>query len=151
TMVRNNTFSVFAGQITGIFGLIGSGRTETAKVIAGIMKRDFFDGGQIRLDDRPVRYRVPRPAIRDGIIYVTEDRKLEGFFETMSVAENIYVAAMAGGQGRSRIVSMSEMQTLAERWTRALNIKVINSDAHVVELSGGNQQKVVVAKALVQK
>ncbi len=151
TMVRNNTFSVFAGQITGIFGLIGSGRTETAKVIAGIMKRDFFHGGQVRLEDRPVRYRVPRPAIRDGIIYVTEDRKQEGFFETMSVAENIYVAAMAGGQSRAKLVSMSEMRQLADTWTKALNVKVINADARVVELSGGNQQKVVVAKALVQK
>lgn len=151
TMVRNNTFSVFAGQITGIFGLIGSGRTETAKVIAGIMKRDFFHGGQVRLDDRPVRYRVPRPAIRDGIIYVTEDRKLEGFFETMSVAENMYIAAMAGGQSRSKIVSMAEMRQIADDWTRTLNIRVINSDAKVIELSGGNQQKVVVGKALVQK
>src|SRR3546814_8932422 len=128
TMVRNNTFSVFAGQITGIFGLIGSGRTETAKVIAGIMKRDFFHGGQIRLEDRPVRYRVPRPAFRDGIIYVTEDRKLEGFFETMSVAENIYVAAMACGQRRSRIISMPEMHHLATTWTRALNDTVNNQN-----------------------
>ena len=151
TLVRNNTFSIFAGQITGVFGLIGSGRTETAKVISGAMKRDFFHGGQVRLEGRPVRYRVPLPAVRDGILYVTEDRKLDGFFETMSIAENIYLGAVAGGRSQSRIVSVAEMKRLADQWVKALNIRVINPDARVIELSGGNQQKVVVAKALVQK
>ena len=150
-VVRNTSFSVFAGQITGVFGLIGSGRTEAAKVVAGVLKRDLFHGGQVRLNGRSVRYRVPRPAVRDGIIYVTEDRKVEGFFETMSIAENIYLAAMAGAQTKSATVSMSEMRALAKEWIAALNVKAINADARVIELSGGNQQKVVVAKALVQK
>jgi len=150
-VVRNTSFSVFGGQITGVFGLIGSGRTEAAKVVAGVLKRDLFHGGQVRLNGRSVRYRVPRPAVRDGIIYVTEDRKVEGFFETMSIAENIYLAAVAGGRTRSATVSMSEMRTLAGEWIAALNVKAINADARVIELSGGNQQKVVVAKALVQK
>ncbi|MBX6321051.1 MAG: sugar ABC transporter ATP-binding protein [Rhodospirillaceae bacterium] len=149
--VRNNTFSIFAGQVTGVFGLIGSGRTETAKVVAGVMKRDLFHGGQVRLEGRPVRYRVPRPAVRDGIVYVTEDRKLEGFFETMTIAENIYLGAVAAGRSRSAIVSLAEMKRLAEEWTRTLNIRAIDADARVIELSGGNQQKVVVAKALAQK
>ncbi|MEJ8573561.1 sugar ABC transporter ATP-binding protein [Microbaculum marinum] len=150
-IVRNTSFSVFSGQITGVFGLIGSGRTEAAKVVAGVLKRDFFHGGQVRLDGRPVRYRVPRPAVRDGIIYVTEDRKIEGFFETMSIAENIYLGALAGGRTKAWTVSMGEMKAIADEWTRALNVRAINSDARVIELSGGNQQKVVVAKALVQK
>lgn len=150
-IVRNTSFSVFAGQVTGVFGLIGSGRTEAAKVVSGVLKRDLFHGGQVRLNGRPVRYRVPRPAVRDGIVYVTEDRKVEGFFETMSIAENIHMAAMAGGQSRSSLVSMSEMREISRDWIKALNVKAINSDARVIELSGGNQQKVVVAKALVQK
>ena len=99
SMVRNTSFSVFAGQVTGMFGLIGSGRTETAKIIAGVLKRDMLHGGEIKLDGRPVRYRVPQPAVRDGIVYVTEDRKLEGFFETMSIGGNLNVSAMAT-QGR---------------------------------------------------
>ncbi len=151
SIVRNTSFSVFAGQITGVFGLIGSGRTEAAKVVAGILKRDLFHGGQVRLNGRSVRYRVPRPAVRDGVIYVTEDRKVEGFFETMSIAENIHLAALAGGQTKSATVSMREMRAMAKEWIAALNVRAINSDARVVELSGGNQQKVVVAKALVQK
>ncbi|MFO0992780.1 MAG: sugar ABC transporter ATP-binding protein [Hyphomicrobiales bacterium] len=150
-VVRNTSFSIFAGQITCVFGLIGSGRTEAAKVVAGVLKRDLFHGGQVRLNGRPVRYRVPRPAVRDGIIYVTEDRKIEGFFETMSIAENIYLAAMAGAQAKSVTVSMSEMRAMGKEWVTRLNVKAINADARVIELSGGNQQKVVVAKALVQK
>lgn len=150
-MVRNTSFSVFTGQITGVFGLIGSGRTEAAKVVAGVLKRDFFHGGQVRLNGQPVRYRVPRPAVRDGIIYVTEDRKIEGFFETMSIAENIHLGAMAAGRTKSTTVSMKEMRAIAREWIDALNVKAINADARVIELSGGNQQKVVVAKALVQK
>ncbi|MBP5856223.1 sugar ABC transporter ATP-binding protein [Marivibrio halodurans] len=149
--VKNTSFSVFSGQITGVFGLIGSGRTEAAKVVAGVMKRDTFHGGQVRLDGRPVRYRVPRPAVRDGIVYVTEDRKLEGFFETMSIAENIHLSAVAGGRSRSRVISLREMKEIADTWIGALNVRAINGDARVIELSGGNQQKVVVAKALVQK
>ncbi len=150
-IVRNNSFSIFEGQITGIFGLIGSGRTETAKIIAGVVKRDFFHGGEVRFEGRSVRYRVPRPAMRDGILYVTEDRKLEGFFETMSIAENLHIAQLAAGLDKSALVSMKEMQDLAQHWTKALNVRAINSNARVIELSGGNQQKVVIAKSLAQK
>ncbi len=60
-VVRNNSFSIYEGQITGVFGLIGSGRTETFKIVSGIYKRDFLRGGEIELDGRPVRYNVPRP------------------------------------------------------------------------------------------
>lgn len=150
-IVRNTSFSIFSGQITGVFGLIGSGRTEAAKVIAGVLKRDFFHGGEVRLFGRSVRYRVPRPAMRDGIIYVTEDRKYEGFFETMSIAENIHLGALAGGQTRSWTVSMREMKSIARHWTDSLSVRALDNDTRVIELSGGNQQKVVVAKALVQK
>jgi simple sugar transport system ATP-binding protein len=111
----------------------------------------MFHGGQIILNDEPVRYRVPRPAVMDGIVYVTEDRKVEGFFETMSIAENLYTGRLASGLEKGPIVSMSEMRALAQQWTKALNIRAINSNAHVIELSGGNQQKVVIAKSLVQE
>lgn len=150
-VVRNNSFSVYEGQITGIFGLIGSGRTETAKIVAGICKRDFFDGGEVRFYGRSVRYRVPRPAVKDGIVYVTEDRKLEGFFENMSMSENLNVAFMTAGFGNRTMANMSEKARLADHWRRALSIRAITGDARVIELSGGNQQKIVIAKSLVQK
>jgi ABC-type sugar transport system ATPase subunit len=149
--VRNNSFSIFEGQITGIFGLIGSGRTETFKIVSGIAKRDFLRGGDIELDGRKVRYNVPAEAVRDRIIYVTEDRKLEGFFETMSIAENFYSGLLASGLEKSAVVSFKEMRALAAEWSRKLNVKAINENALAVELSGGNQQKVVIGKGLIQE
>ena len=149
-VVRNNSFSAYAGQITGLFGLIGSGRTETAKVVAGVLKRNFLYGGQILLEGVPVRYRVPRQAMKEGIVYVTEDRKLEGFFETMSIAENLHIAHMATREGSS-VINMQTARTLSEEWKKKLSIRTINTDAKVIELSGGNQQKVVIAKSLLQK
>jgi simple sugar transport system ATP-binding protein len=150
-IVRNNSFSIFDGQITGVFGLIGSGRTETFKIVSGIYKRDFLRGGAIELEDKPVRYLVPREAVRDGIVYVTEDRKSEGFFETMSIAENLFSGLLAAGKEKSAIISLKEMRALAAEWTQRLNIRAINDNARVVELSGGNQQKVVIGKGLVQE
>ena len=149
-MVKNNSLSVFAGQVTGIFGLVGAGRTETFKVVAGVMKRDFFHGGEVLLHDRPIRYLVPAPAVRDGIAYVTEDRKLEGFFETMSIARNLYMGLLAKLGGKRAILSAREAETVGETWIKALNIRAIGKDMKVVELSGGNQQKVVIAKSLAQ-
>jgi simple sugar transport system ATP-binding protein len=150
-VVRNTSFSIFEGQITGVFGLIGSGRTETFKIVSGIYKRDFLRGGAIELDDRPVRYLVPSEAVADGIVYVTEDRKSEGIFETMGIAENLFGGLLAAGREKAWVINQQEMRQLSAEWTKTLNIKAINDNARVVELSGGNQQKVVIGKGLVQK
>ena len=150
SMVRNTSFAVYAGQVTGIFGLIGSGRTETAKIVSGVVKRNFFHGGVIRLGSKTVRYRTPASGVRDGITYVTEDRKVEGIFETMSIAESIEIGKLASPNDWTMITRRSQARALAAHWTKALNIRAISPDAAVIELSGGNQQKVVIAKALAQ-
>jgi len=150
-MVRNNSFSVFEGQITGVFGLVGSGRTETFKVISGIDKRDFLRGGTIELNDKPVRYYTPHEAIGGGIVYVTENRKTEGIFETMTIGENIFAGFLSSGRKNGWIIRLKDLQKLAGQWIKELNIKTINKNARVVELSGGNQQKTVIAKSLTQE
>jgi len=149
-MVKNNSLSVFAGQVTGVFGLVGSGRTETFKVVAGLIKRDFFHGGEVLLRGKPIRYRVARQAVEDGIAYITEDRKVEGFFETMSIAQNIYMGLL-GKLGHIRgVVSGAKAKEVGDFWSKLLKVRAISQDVKVIELSGGNQQKVVIAKSLVQ-
>ena len=150
-MVKNNSLSVFAGQITGVFGLVGAGRTETFKIVAGVLKRDFFHGGEILLHDKPVRYRVPAPAVKAGIAYVTEDRKVEGFFETASIARNMYLGLLAKFPKGRMLLSRRETNTLGKTWIERLKVRAIGDEVKVVELSGGNQQKVVIAKSLVQE
>jgi simple sugar transport system ATP-binding protein len=149
-MVRNNSLSVFAGQITGVFGLVGAGRTETFKIVAGVLKRDFFHGGEIILRDRAVRFRVPATAVRAGVAYVTEDRKVEGFFETTSIARNLYLGLLAKFPGGRALLSKREANAVGADWIKRLNVRAIGDEARVVELSGGNQQKVVIAKSLIQ-
>ncbi len=149
-MVKNNSLSVFAGQITGVFGLVGAGRTETFKIVSGVLKRDFFHGGEILFNDTPVRYRVPAPAVKAGIAYVTEDRKIEGFFETASIARNIYLGLLAKFPAGRTLLSRRETNTVGKTWIERLKVRAIGDEAKVVELSGGNQQKVVIAKSLIQ-
>ena len=150
-MVKNNSLSVFAGQVTGVFGLVGAGRTETFKIVSGVLKRDFFHGGEVLLRGRPVRYRVPAPAVKAGVAYVTEDRKVEGFFETMSIARNVYLGLLAKFPGGRFILSNRESQQTGDNWISRLKVRAISPKAKVVELSGGNQQKVVIAKSLTQE
>ncbi|MGZ6023335.1 MAG: sugar ABC transporter ATP-binding protein, partial [Rhizomicrobium sp.] len=150
-MVKNNSLSVFAGQITGVFGLVGAGRTETFKIVSGVMKRDFFHGGEVLLNDKPVRYRVPAPAVKAGIAYVTEDRKVEGFFETASIARNIYLGLLAKFPRGRMWLSKRETAAKGSTWIERLKVRAIGNEVKVVELSGGNQQKVVIAKSLIQE
>ena len=81
-------------EILGIAGLIGSGRTETFKVVSGIYKRNFLRGGDIELDGRPLAIRSPRDAIRAGICLLTEDRKAQGLFLSLGIRENLTINAL---------------------------------------------------------
>ncbi len=118
SMVRNTSFSVYAGQITGMFGLIGSGRTETAKIVAGVAQARLLPWrrGAARTTARcATACRARRSS--DGIVYVTEDRKVEGFFETMSIAENLHMGKLAWRLEKNVVLRMADMRTLAEQWT----------------------------------
>ncbi|HKU96455.1 MAG TPA: ATP-binding cassette domain-containing protein, partial [Vineibacter sp.] len=125
--------------------------TETFKIVSGILKRDFFHGGEVILRGKPIRYLTPAPAVRDGIAYITEDRKVEGFFETMSIARNVYIGQLAKLRNKGGLISNAAAKVLGETWAKSLNIRAISADVKAVELSGGNQQKMVIAKSLVQE
>ena len=150
-IVKNMSFSIYAGEVVGMAGLIGAGRTEISQVIAGVRKRDLVHGGMIYLRGRPIRYRVPKQAIDDGIVYITEDRKVNGFFETMTVDDNIYIGRLATKIGRRFLLSRRQKRSLADTWVERLKIAATHRTSKIVQLSGGNQQKVVVAKSLVQE
>ncbi len=149
-LVNNMSFSVFPGEVTGIAGLIGSGRSEAAKVVMGHTKRNF-GGGRIWLYGREVRYGAPSQAVADGVAYVSEDRKLDGLFETLGVSQNIGLGWLAKfGRGRW-VAPARKMNALAQVWEKRLSIRRIGAEQPVLHLSGGNQQKVVIAKALAQE
>lgn len=150
-VVKNMSFSIYAGEVVGLAGLIGSGRTEIAKIICGALKRDLIHDGMIYLDGRPIRYRVPKQGIADGIVYISEDRKLNGYFETMTVDDNMYLGRLATKFGRRFLLSGRERRVLADIWVDRLKISATHRHSKVVELSDGNQQKVMVAKSLAQE
>jgi ribose transport system ATP-binding protein len=138
-------FELRRGEILGFAGLIGAGRTEVAR---GVFGADPVDGGRISLHGRDIRIRTPIDAIRHGIAYLSEDRKAHGLAVKMTVAQNITLAnmgAVANGRGFIRF----DAETLAaRRYIEALGIRT-PSPAQVARLlSGGNQQKVVIAKWL---
>jgi ribose transport system ATP-binding protein len=136
--------SIRRGEILGLAGLVGSGRTSLARAIFGI---DPMVGGEIRLDGAKVAVASPRAAIRQGIYLVPEDRKRAGLIVDMPVVENITLASLLG-YARMLLVSRSAEQATSQTQRALLSIKTPSDQTRVVTLSGGNQQKVVLAKWL---
>lgn len=149
-VVKNMSFSAFAGEVVGIAGLVGAGRSEAALVIMGALKRNRINGGWVYLNGRRVRYRVPRQAVRDGIVYITEDRKTNGFFETMSVQSNVYLGHIATGRRLAIRLDDKDRSKVIQGLVERFRIRAVSPNAKVIELSGGNQQKVVLAKSLTR-
>ncbi len=138
------SFTLHRGEVLGVAGLLGAGRTELARLIAGA---DVPDGGRITIRGAPVRLRSPRDAIRAGIGLVPEDRKQQGLVLSQSVAANL-VLPQLGRLGRAGVVRRAKEREVATRWTRELRIRTPSIEARVLTLSGGNQQKVVLGKVL---
>ncbi|MEV7213307.1 sugar ABC transporter ATP-binding protein [Kitasatospora cineracea] len=137
--------TVRPGEVVGLAGLLGSGRTEAARLLFGA---DQADRGTLRLDGRPAALREPRAAIGHGIAFCSENRKAEGLVGELTVRENI-VLAMQADRGWLRPISRTEQDALALRWIRALDIRPNDPEALVRNLSGGNQQKVLLARWLI--
>ncbi len=133
-----------AGEVLGFAGLLGSGRSELARTITGV---DRADAGVLRIDGRPVHLSAPRPAIRRGIVYSSENRRTEGIIGGLSVQENITLALQAD-RGVFRRLSRARRRELALSWIEALDIRPADPDRPSGQLSGGNQQKVLLARLL---
>jgi len=142
--VKDVSFFVRKGEIVALAGLVGSGRSEVAKAIFGLSR---LDAGTIQIDGRPLRIRKPKDAIRLGISFVPEDRKEEGLISNHSVKHNISLTGLRLISKLSFIRGKAETE-LARSGSKQLSIKSSSEEAEVLTLSGGNQQKVVLAKWL---
>ena len=145
TVIEDVSFSVRRGEILGLAGLVGAGRTETARAIFGA---DAFDSGRILVNGRPVTIRNPRDAIRHGIGLVPEDRKQQALFLALAIRMNVSMAALERVSNRLGFLDEREEGRLVEEYRRALNIRMASPNQIVSNLSGGNQQKVVLARWL---
>jgi monosaccharide-transporting ATPase len=132
------------GEIVGMAGLLGSGRTETARALFGA---DAVDEGRVYLEGVPLKLAAPRDAIKAGFAFLSEDRKAEGIIPELSVRENLTLAALPA-LSRLGVVSRAKQQELVERFMQRLRIKASSSEQKIRELSGGNQQKVLLARWL---
>jgi ribose transport system ATP-binding protein len=138
------SFDVRPGEVVGLAGLLGAGRSETAKAIFGAQP---LDSGEVTMAGKQVKTGSPPSAIKAGIAFLPEDRRSEGIIPGLSVRENIVAAAMPQ-LSRAGLVSEKAQNELVERFMERLGIKASSPDQPVGELSGGNQQKVMLARWL---
>ena len=139
------SFTINSGEIVGISGLVGAGRTELAKTIYGAYK---LDSGSIYLDGEALNIKSPKDALDKGIVYVSEDRKGESLIISMGVTENITLSAL-NKFIKKIAISNSKEKKAAEDYVERIRIKTPNLKQKVKNLSGGNQQKVAIAKSLL--
>ena len=136
--------AVHEGEVVGVAGLLGSGRTEVARLMFGV---DAAEGGTITVDGQPVTIRNPAQAVAAGFGFCPEDRKLDGIFGDLSVRENIIIALQAK-LGWFKALNRDDQIELSGRYAEALDIRAADHDMPVKLLSGGNQQKVILARWL---
>ena len=143
--VKNISLQVRHGEILGLAGLIGSGRTELAEALFGLAPKDE---GEVRIDGKPVEIESPGDAVREGLAYVPEDRRNHGVVLNMPVAANITIASLGRVSAHGLLRSEDEAKAAGD-YIQSLGVKTPNADTCVANLSGGNQQKVALARWLM--
>lgn len=143
-VINDFSMKIREGEVLGLAGLLGSGRSEVAELLFGAQE---FDEGVLYIDNDHIKKMFPQKAIKENIGFCSEDRKVSGILADLSIRENIIVSLQAK-RGWKRI-GYKEQQEIAERYIKLLNIKTPDADKKVGELSGGNQQKVLLARWLV--
>ncbi|MBS1604276.1 MAG: sugar ABC transporter ATP-binding protein [Bacteroidetes bacterium] len=140
-ILKDISFSLDRGEILGIFGLMGAGRTELLECILGL--HTGSSTGNILLEGKPVRIRSPREAIRSGLVLVPEDRKKDGMIAGLDIKTNISLSSLPAG-----LINRNKEIALARHYMGSLRIKAASHAQPVKNLSGGNQQKVILARCL---
>jgi len=146
--VDDVSFDLYAGEILGVSGLMGAGRTELMKIIYGALKRT---GGGVLLDGRAVVTRSPQEGLANGIVYISEDRKRDGLVLGMSVKENMSLTALRYFSRVGGSLKHGEEQIAVGDFIRLFNIKTPSMLQPIGLLSGGNQQKVAIARGLMTR
>ena len=146
--LKDASFTVRAGEIVGFSGLVGAGRTEVVRAITGV---DPLTGGEVFLNGKQIICRTPKDAITKGMVMVPEDRKLQGIIPRMSVVRNISLGSLEKIKGIFNSIHVKDEIRLGEEGKREFNIRTPSLDKAIVELSGGNQQKTIVARWLLTK
>ncbi len=146
--IESASFSLHKGEILGVAGLMGSGRTELAKAIFGVYKEKT---GDIYYRGQKLEINSPADAIDNGIYYLSEDRKEEGLVLGLSVSDNISISVLTTMLKASTFINSAQEKELAQKYIGDLNIKTPSEKQLVKNLSGGNQQKVVISKLLSTK
>jgi ribose transport system ATP-binding protein len=146
-MVRDVSFSVYEGEIVGFAGLMGAGRTETTRAIFGV---DPKESGEIILDGKTVSIQKPSDAIRAGIVLAPEDRKKDGLCTKLSIRHNIALPNLDLLCNKLGVVNATKENQMCDKAVKDLKIKTPGVDINAANLSGGNQQKVVVGKWLAR-
>ena len=142
------SFTLRRGEILGFAGLVGSGRTEVARAIFGA---DRTKTGQLVLNGQAIQIGSPRQAINQGIVYLSEDRKTLGLFVNMTVRQNIVSASMERFVGRMQFLKHGSIASESKKQVEAMDIRPANDELSMINLSGGNQQKSLLAKLLCAK
>jgi galactofuranose transport system ATP-binding protein len=137
--------TIHRGEVVGLAGLLGSGRTELARLLFGA---DKADTGELSIDGKPVTLRDPQVAMRRGIAFSSENRRTEGIIGDLSVRENIILALQAA-RGWTRPIPRRKQDEIVEKYIKALQIRPADPERPVRNLSGGNQQKVLLARWLI--
>lgn len=146
-MVRDVNFDVYEGEIVGIAGLMGAGRTETTRAIFGV---DPKESGEIILDGKEVKINCPMDAIKAGIVLAPEDRKKDGLCTKLSIRDNIALPNLDILSDKFGVVNRKKEKEMSDKAVKNLRIKLPNDLVDAGSLSGGNQQKVVVGKWLAR-
>jgi simple sugar transport system ATP-binding protein len=147
-LLKDINLELRAGEIVGVTGLLGSGRTELALALYGMLP---IESGRIYIDQKPVAVRSNGDAIAHGIGYLPEDRLTEGLFLDQSVARNVVVRTIGSLRGALGLTDPQKINGQVNQWVEGLRIKTANPALPVKTLSGGNQQRVVLAKWLASK
>ncbi|PMS21668.1 L-arabinose ABC transporter ATP-binding protein AraG [Trinickia dabaoshanensis] len=142
------SFNARRGEILGFFGLVGAGRSELMKLVCGAERPS---AGEIELDGRPMRFSTPRDAVRAGVALCPEDRKKEGIVAIASVSDNLNISARRHTSVARWLLNERRERELTTEYIGKLSIKTRNGDTAIGTLSGGNQQKVILARWLAEK